>query len=1159
MARVFLSYSSRDRDQAAELFAWLKRSGFDQGFLDIDKHQGIPVGASWERQLYDQLERAQAVILVLTENWFESKWCFAEFTQARSRGKPIFPVVISSGGDRFVGDDLQKLDLTYDRAGGLRHLADRLAEVALLSQGGFELPSGRPPYPGFLAFDEEDAATYFGRDDNIRRLIQRLDSRRIEGGRRFVLVLGASGTGKSSLIRAGLIPRLKRAKREWIVVPPLRPEADPFEGLAISLLEAGCPVSPVDLVDAEPDEIARALGGAHDARRAGILIAVDQAEELFTRVSPTRRDQFLAFLSRLLAPGLPFVVVATLRSDHLGELQSCEALTAEFEDFTLRPLPIERIGDIVKGPARIAGLDVEDELVARIMADARTSDALPLVAYALRRLYDQFSDAGKIRLVDYESLRDVDAALSPLETVVRETAAQMLADEKPSEAELKALREAFVPGLVRANDEGGFVRQPARWDALPEASRHLIAALASPRARLLVIRDKDGDREVEVAHEALFRVWPLLAGWLREEEEFLIGRNRLEKALRDWESLPAAEKNKGLITGILLDRAKGWLADNPNRFSQIAVAFIEASAAAEAKRQREAEEQRQALEAARLHQAETELDAARRIQHRTRIAAIMLGAVAVVAVGAGGFAIRAQNEATQQTAIATQNFDIARQTVDHVVFDLAQGLRSVEGMRVENLRTILTRAASAVERLSQVDPNDRRLLRSKSVMLMEMGDTYSAAGDGESALASYEESLSIARRLAESDPADTGLQRDVSVSLERIADLKLKTQETAEASAAYAEGLAIAHRLADADPWNIERQRDLSFSLNDIGDTKLQAGDLDGALDAYTKGLAIARRLVDMDHDNAGAQRNVALSLDKIGRVKLEGGDAAGALAAWQKSLAVTRHLADQDSGNTELQSDVSVGLERIGDAKQQAGDIASAIVAYEKSLAVRRHLADIDPGNTDWQRLMSLTLERMGDAKNQAGDTAGAGTAYEEGLTIARRLTEIDPENSEWQRDLSVSLDRIGVLRLQEGDIAAAGVAFKEALTIARHLGESAPDKKVWQGDLEDALGRVALTDLLAKNFDHAEAVSRDALNNSPQATWSSEAILAHALMLQGKTAEADRLYLGNRGSTRSGQLWEDFVATDFAYLRARGIDHPHMADVERAFSLAPAAVGEK
>jgi hypothetical protein len=148
MARVFICIEPRPRP-AEEIFAWLRAQGFEQGFLDIDKHQGIPPGERWEQKLYDELDRAQAMILVLTRNWFDSKWCFAEFAQARSRGKAIFPLIFSPDGDQFVGDDLQKLNLVGDKVGGLDRLApaDR---VALMGQG-LDFPPGRAPYRGSSA------------------------------------------------------------------------------------------------------------------------------------------------------------------------------------------------------------------------------------------------------------------------------------------------------------------------------------------------------------------------------------------------------------------------------------------------------------------------------------------------------------------------------------------------------------------------------------------------------------------------------------------------------------------------------------------------------------------------------------------------------------------------------------------------------------------------------------------------------------------------------------------------------------------------------------------------------------------------------------------------------------------------------------------------
>ena len=1154
MARVFISHSSRDAGPARELFDWLKSQGFERGFLDIDTDHGIPPGAKWEQTLYEELERAEAVILLLTRNWFDSKWCFAEFAQARSRGKAIFPVIVSPDGDQYVGDDLQKVDLTKDRQNGLERLSNRLTEVALLSQSGFDFPPGRAPYPGFLAFDEDDAAIYFGRDDDVRRLIQRLDSRRIEGGKRFVVVLGESGTGKSSLLRAGLLPRVKRAKREWIVLPVFRPEHDPFAGLAASLRDAGISVSADELALADPEDLARRIGERYEAHRAGILIAIDQLEELFTRAQGPRSEQFLRFLSKMLGPGLPFVAVATMRSDHLGGLQAAAGLATEFEEFSLRPLAIERIGEIVRGPARIANLTVEESLVARIMQDARTADALPLVAFALRRLYDQFGTDGRLQLVEYESLRDAVAGLSPLETVVRDTARRVIDEMKPSEEELKALREAFVPDLVKVNDEGGFVRQAANWESLPQPAQRLILALAGSQARLLVVREHEGSRQVEVAHEALFRVWPLLVGWLQEEKEFLIGRNRLERALADWRGLPKADCDRGLVSGIILDRARQWLIEHPGRFNEEEAKYIRASDAAEKKQLAEDEEQRRALEAAKLRQAEIERDSAKRLTRRTRLAAAILGVVALVAVGAGVYAMQAEQraaveaerataEATRATAEAeranaeaarataeadkaNRNFTIAKSTVDKVIFDVVLGMRDVVGIRVEDMSTILGWVDSAMSSLAEAAPDDTGVLRSREVMLHQLGDTYLAAGDTNRAVASYEEAETIARKLAAIDPEKTLWTRDLSVSLERlgngrmaagdraaalaayeeskairdtlaatdgenqewqrdisvgeqkIGDLKLASGDIAGARAAYEHDLAITRRLANADEHDLDAQRDLSVSLEKVGNVKLAAGDRAGALDAYQEGHDIRRRLSELNRANAMWQRDLSVSLEKIGNVKLAAGDTDGALAAYQESLDIRRRLQATDADKTEWQRDISVSLEKIGDIKFDAGDIAGAREAYEEDLAISQRLAETDERNAGWQRDLSISFEKIGNVREAEGDTDGALAAYEDSLSIRRRLADADQGNAQWQRSLSVALEKVGNIRLSAGDRSGAAEAYQEGLDIRRRLVASDSSNTGWRRDLSVSLEKLGDLSTDAGDLETARANFEEVLD---------------------------------------------------------------------------------
>jgi hypothetical protein len=144
-----------------------------------------------------------------------------------------------------------------------------------------------------------------------------------------------------------------------------------------------------------------------------------------------------------------------------------------------------------------------------------------------------------------------------------------------ADAELAALREAFVPGLVRVNEEGAYARRTAPRADLPAAALPLVKKLVD--ARLLVESQKDHIDRVEVAHEALFRVWPTLSGWLASERDFLIGKSRIEQLFKDYQALPKAQRVRGLLSGILLERARSWVKAAPGRFSKEEVEFIRRS------------------------------------------------------------------------------------------------------------------------------------------------------------------------------------------------------------------------------------------------------------------------------------------------------------------------------------------------------------------------------------------------------------------------------------------------------------------------------------------------------------------------------------------------------------------------------------------------------
>jgi WD40 repeat protein len=608
MARIFLSHSSRDAVAAAEMRNWLLAQGFDAPFLDFDKHSGIPPGADWEQVLYSEIERAQAILLLLTRHWQDSKWCFAEFTQARALGKPVLPVIAGPlvSASEMVATDVQALNLLGNRPGALEHLKQRLSEITLLFQGGLGWDPSRPPYPGLAALQEEDGAVYFGRDEEIRQVIERLNARRSLGSGGLLVILGASGAGKSSLLRAGVLPRLRSSGKRWVVPPPFRPERRPLDALALSLDQAlggtmGWQALSTSLRQALRDgrqqglllQLANDLRARNGANEATILLAIDQAEELFQQSDAGERDLLIHLLNAALGQDLPYQAVMTLRSDGLSALQAEDKLRLRYEQVSLAPLAMERIDQVILGPARVAGLKVEPSLVQRAVRDAGSGDSLPLLAFTLRELYDRSAPDHQLTASAYEALGDASFGLSPLENAVRAAAERALLALQPDQAQLQALRDAFVPGLVRVNEKGNYARQPQEWSEISPQASPLLKALVA--ARVLALREERGVLLVEVAHEALLSKWPLLRGWLDEDRQFLIDCRNLEAARREWQEAPAHSRDGLLLSGARLGRARSWLEERPQQLEPEVFQFVSASLAQEENQQRLVRARRQRL------------------------------------------------------------------------------------------------------------------------------------------------------------------------------------------------------------------------------------------------------------------------------------------------------------------------------------------------------------------------------------------------------------------------------------------------------------------------------------------------------------------------------------------------------------------------------------
>ena len=317
VAAFFISHSSEDQFAVERLRDRLREWGYGSMFLDFDPEDGIAVGREWEQELYAQLHAADAVVFVASRASVASQWCFAELALARSARMPIFPVAIETGVRMSLLGDRQWLELTDDEAA-----ADRL-ERALRAQfdprDAMSWDASRPPYPGLFAFDASDAGVFFGRDEKVREVLAHLDATLGRG--RCVVAIGASGSGKSSLVRAGVLPRLTRPSERWVVVGPLTPGERPVGALARALAAASPGLDRESLqrrIERDPSGLTDTLhdlAAGGDGGRRAVLVVVDQAEELVVQADACERARFVELLQGALGSGAPVWVLATLRSE----------------------------------------------------------------------------------------------------------------------------------------------------------------------------------------------------------------------------------------------------------------------------------------------------------------------------------------------------------------------------------------------------------------------------------------------------------------------------------------------------------------------------------------------------------------------------------------------------------------------------------------------------------------------------------------------------------------------------------------------------------------------------------------------------------------------------------------------------------------------------
>ncbi len=471
--------------------------------------------------------------------------------QARATGGNIATGNISNAMGVTIGHNNRVLQIIKNYSGDISDtlllrlvtVLERVEQAGAGNEGVLVTPTwpkGKSPFPGLNAFGPEDAPVFFGREVETEHLLVRLANPRC----RFLVVMGASGSGKSSLVSAGLLPKLSKGalpgSEAWPVLrfsPDALGNGDPFTALTSVLKESPFRLTPHEtrqrLLESQTglrELLEQHLAGQPEPVQ--VLLFIDQFEELFTRVTDAEyRQKFLALLNEAInSPRI--LTLVTIRDDFFHYFAKYPLLSRlvnrnDNSTYTLSVPSMVELYEMIVGPARVAGLQFENGLVRQILGDTGNNPgALALMAYALDQLFNAAGRTGELTCSAYQSFGGVQGAIG--------TRAQEVFDRLSKEAQDNL--PIVFSHLLEVDESGTATRKRAPLARVEqdEACRELVQALVE--ARLLVTSRGAGDQALlEVAHEALFRSWPALKAWIETVQDDLILLRQVRAAAALWQ------------------------------------------------------------------------------------------------------------------------------------------------------------------------------------------------------------------------------------------------------------------------------------------------------------------------------------------------------------------------------------------------------------------------------------------------------------------------------------------------------------------------------------------------------------------------------------------------------------------------------------------------
>ena len=558
----------------------------------------------------------------------------------------------------------------------------------------------RCPYKGLAAFQPEDAEFFYGREGLIDELVRRVQLNRV------LVIGGPSGSGKSSLMRAGLIPAIRAGtlpgSDHWHVAV-FTPGRDPLAELYVQLVrghtETGSDFT-IDQVMARPS-LARHVGAA---AHTPCLLCIDQFEELFTLAPPADRQRFVDALSAMADPADSKVkIVLSLRADFYAACADIPWLADRISEnqVLVGPMTGPELRRAITEPARAGSLFLEEPLIDAIIDEAGgEAGSLPLVAHALLETWLR-RQGNMMTLKGFREAGGVAGAISQT--------ADALFEQRFDESEKAATRRLFLrlitPGEGTADTRRLLPRSEIDRDPAADVMHRVVEQLTE--SRLLTVDEES----VQIAHEALLRIWPRLRAWIEEGRDELRMRQRILRAATDWRS--QHQDPDLLYRGTPLLSAIEWSDKNPDQLGELEHSFIRTSADSKAR---------------------AEAAAAERAVRLRRIRSVVIAGLAALTIGASIASV----VAWRASQLAEQNWQRAERATDEANERFAGAL------------------GAAANGLAEVDP---LLATSLALEALARAETSRSTYEARSAM------LAARRTLAEDGPFLVGSPIDVGDAL----------------------------------------------------------------------------------------------------------------------------------------------------------------------------------------------------------------------------------------------------------------------------------------------------------------------------------------------------------------------------------------------------------